>query len=249
MISSLQRTGPVQIIDAAVRAFRQIISPPFRRMLLRSVGLTLLILGLVWFGLTRLLNYYLASHTLSDSWPILDTLAFFVVGAGLLVGLAFLIPPVSALVSGYFLDDAADLVEKTNYPDDAPGTPLSFARSLLYGLRFAGLSLVVNIFALMLFFIPGVNLAAFFIANGYLLGREYFEMAAARFRPMPEAEAMRLRNRATVFSAGLIAALMVAVPVLNLLTPLFGIALMVHVHKHVARRELARRPADPAPPA
>ncbi|GHE69194.1 cysteine biosynthesis protein [Camelimonas fluminis] len=239
MISSLRHTGPVQIFNAAIQALRQIVSPPFRRMLLRSVGLTLLILGLVWFGLTRLLNHYLASHSLSASWPILDTLAFFVAGAGLMVGLAFLIPPVSALVSGYYLDDAAELVEKTDYPEDPPGKPLSVGLSLLYGLRFAGLSLVINLFALLLFFIPGVNMAAFFIANGYLLGREYFEMAAARFRPMAEAEAMRLRNRATVFGAGLVAALLVAVPVLNLLTPLFGIALMVHVHKSVQRAELA----------
>lgn len=242
MITSLQRSGPVQIFQAAQRAFRQIISPPFRRMLLRSVGLTIAILGLIWFGLTRLLNYYLASHSLSSSWPIVDTLAFFVVGAGLMVGLAFLIPPVSALVSGYYLDDAAELVEKSDYPDDLPGTPLSLGRSLIYGLRFAGLSLVINLFALLLFFIPGVNLAVFFIANGYLLGREYFEMAAARFRPMAEAEAMRLRNRVTVFGAGLVAAALVAVPVLNLLTPLFGIALMVHVHKNVQRSELAKRP-------
>ena len=239
MISSLRHTGPVQIINAAIQALRQIVSPPFRRMLLRSIGLTVLILGLVWFGLTRLLNYYLASHALSASWPVLDTLAFFVAGAGLMVGLAFLIPPVSALVSGYYLDDAAELVEKTDYPEDPPGKPLSVGLSLLYGLRFAGLSLVINLFALLLFFIPGVNMAAFFIANGYLLGREYFEMAAARFRPMAEAEAMRLRNRATVFGAGLVAALVVAVPVLNLLTPLFGIALMVHVHKSVQRAELA----------
>jgi len=239
LISSLRHTGPVQIINAAIQALRQIVSPPFRRMLLRSIGLTVLILGLVWFGLTRLLNYYLASHALSASWPVLDTLAFFVAGAGLMVGLAFLIPPVSALVSGYYLDDAAELVEKTDYPEDPPGKPLSVGLSLLYGLRFAGLSLVINLFALLLFFIPGVNMAAFFIANGYLLGREYFEMAAARFRPMAEAEAMRLRNRATVFGAGLVAALVVAVPVLNLLTPLFGIALMVHVHKSVQRAELA----------
>lgn len=241
--------GPLHLIDAAVRAFRQVLSAPFRSMLLRSVGLTILVLGLIWFGLTRLLNYYLEGHSLSASWPILDSLAFFVVGAGLLIGLAFLIPPVSALVSGYFLDDAAELVEKTNYPSDPPGTPLSFARSIVYGLRFAGLSLVVNLFALLLFFIPGVNLAAFFIANGYLLGRDYFEMAAGRFRPMPEAGAMRLRNRATVFGAGLIAACLVAIPVLNLLTPLFGIALMVHVHKRVERAERAQLGADAGNPA
>ncbi|WP_188607905.1 sulfate transporter family protein [Chelatococcus reniformis] len=237
------------LVEGAVKAFSQILSPPFRRLLSLSLLLTAGILLLVWFGLTRLFNYYLSNHSISGSYPILDTLAFFLVGIGLFVGLAFLLPPVSALVSGYFLDEAAEAVEQRYYPNDVPGTPLSFGRSLLYGLRFAGLSLAVNIVALLLVFVPGVNLIAFFVANGYLLGREYFEMAAARFRPVADAEAMRVRNRATVFLGGLAIAALVVVPFANLLTPLFGIALMVHVHKALSRAEpagqtqLSRRPA------
>lgn len=242
-------TSPLILIDGAVKALSQILSPPFRRLLGLSILLTVGILVLIWFGLTRLFNYYLSNHSISGSYPILDTLAFFLVGIGLFVGLAFLLPPVSALVSGYFLDDAAEAVERQYYPADPPGTPLSFGRSLLYGLRFAGLSLAVNIVALLLVFVPGVNLIAFFVANGYLLGREYFEMAAARFRPVAEAEAMRIRNRATVFLGGLVIAALVVVPFANLLTPLFGIALMVHVHKALSRAEavspsqLGARPA------
>lgn len=238
-MTRIRPPGPADLTDAAARAFRQVLSPPFRRMLLRSIGLTVLILAVVWFGLTRLAGHFLDGHALSAAWPVLDTLAYFLVGAGLLVGLAFLIPPVSALVSGYFLDDAAELVERTNYPDDPPGQPMSVWRSLVCGLRFAGLSLALNLLALLLFFIPGVNVAAFFAVNGYLLGREYFEMAAARFRPVAEADAMRRRNRGFVFCAGLVTAAILAVPALNLITPLFGVAMMVHVHKRVARYERA----------
>ena len=178
---------------------------------------------------------------LSD-YPLIDTLAFFFAGVGIFIGLAYIIAPVSAVVAGYFLDDAAELVEQEHYPSDPPGRPLSFARSLIYGLRFAGLALLVNAVALILFFIPVVNVAAFFLANGYLLGREYFELAAGRFRPMPEAAAMRTANRGTVFAAGLLLAVLVAVPILNLLTPLFGVALMVHLHKGLALRGRAPAP-------
>lgn len=229
------------LIDAAVRAMRQILSPPFRRLLGLTMLLTLGLLLVIWFALTRLFDAYLAGHTISASYPILDTLAFFFVGIGLLVGLAFLIPPISAIVAGYFLDEAAELVERADYPADPPGTPLSFARSLLYGLRFAGLSLIVNLVALLLVFVPGVNLIAFFVANGYLLGREYFEMAAARFRPVAEAEKMRVRNRGTIWLGGIILAALVAIPLVNLLTPLFGIAFMVHVNKALTFAESGRR--------
>ncbi len=219
-------------------------------MLFTSLGLTIALLVLVWLVLTRLFAAYLEAHTISGAYPILDTIVFFLTGLGLVVGLAYLVPAVTALVAGYFLDDAAALVEREHYPDAPPGQPLSIGRALLYGARFAALSVMVNIVALLLVFIPGVNLVAFFAANAYLLGREYFELAAARFVPMPEAAALRQRHRGSVFLAGLMIAGLVAIPFLNLLTPLFGIALMVHVSHGVRRQPSAisdqkRLPADP----
>ena len=97
---------------------------------------------------------------------------------------------------------------------------------------------------MLIWFVPGVGLAAFFIANTILLGREYFELAASRFRPLPEVRAMRARHIGTVTLAGAIIACMVVVPILNLLTPLFGTILMVHVHKRLAARAIpAGQPA------
>jgi CysZ protein len=150
-------------------------------------------------------------------------------------------------VAGYFLDDAADIVERTDFPAEPPGQPQPLGRALLYGLRFAGLSLLVNLGALTLFFVPVVNIAAFFAVNAYLLGREYFELAAGRFRPMPDAARMRRAHRPTVLLAGAAIAALLLVPVLNLLTPLFGIALMVHVHKRLSARSLSYGgPGSPA---
>jgi CysZ protein len=226
---------------AAFAAWRQVLSRPFRKILWRSIALTVALLALVWFGLTRLFSYYLQGNPLSTQYPILDGFAFFLAGAGLFVALAYVLPAVSALVAGYFLDDAAEIVERTDFPQDAPGRPLPTGQALLYGLRFAGLSLLVNLIALMLFFVPVVNVVAFFGANAYLLGREYFELAALRFRPPEEAARMRAEFRPTVLLAGAMMAGLVLVPVLNLLTPLFGIALMAHVHKALSARALPDR--------
>jgi CysZ protein len=222
------------LIQAAFKALAQVFSPALRTVLWKSLALTVALLALIWLGLTQLLSFYLEGRDLVASYPFLDGFAFFLAGAGLFVALAYLLPAVSAIVAGYFLDEVAEVVERTAYPDEPPGRPLPLGQSLLYGMRFAGLSLIVNLVALVLFFIPVVNIAVFFVANAYLLGREYFELAAGRFRPMREAARLRAENRATVMLAGAMLAGLVLVPVLNLLTPLFGVALMVHVHKRLS---------------
>lgn len=231
------------ILRASLAALRQVFSAPLRAILWKSLALTVAILVAVWFGLTRLIAWFLAGHHLSAQYPLIDTLAVFLAGAGLVVALAYLMPAVSILVAGYFLDDAAAIVEATDFPGDPPGRAMAPGHAMLYALRFAGLALLVNLVALILFFVPGVNLVAFFGANTYLLGREYFETAAARFRPMDEAGALRRRHSLTTMSAGAILAGLMVVPVLNLLTPLFGIALMVHVHKGLGRKAALAGPA------
>ena len=96
--------------------------------------------------------------------------------------------------------------------------------------------LVVNILALLLLLVPGVNLIAFYVGNGYLLGREYFEMVAMRHLPAAEARRLRKANRGSVLLCGVVIAGLASVPILNLLTPLFATAFMVHVYKGLARR-------------
>jgi uncharacterized protein involved in cysteine biosynthesis len=59
-------------------------------------------------------------------------------------------------------------------------------------------------------------------------------MAAMRFRSVDDAKAMRKANAATVFTAGLLIATFVSIPIVNLATPLFGMALMVHMHKRLS---------------
>jgi CysZ protein len=227
------------VLQSAFAAWRQVMSPELRGILWKSLFLTVALLALVWFALTRTIAWFFQDRSISADYEILDTVALWLAGAGLVVGLAFLLPAVSLLVAGYFLDDAAEIVEKSDFPEDAPGRPMSLGLSLLYGLRFAGLALLVNAGALLLLFVPLVNVAAFFGANAYLLGREYFELAAGRFRSMPEAAQLRSEHRGTVLAAGAILAGMVVIPVVNLLTPIFGVALMVHLHKRlVARRAL-----------
>jgi CysZ protein len=224
------------LIQSAYAAWRQVLHGPLRRILWRSLALTLGLLVLVWVGLTRLFAYYLEGNPVSTDYPILDGFAFFLAGAGLLIVLVYVMRAVSALVASFFLDDAAEIVERTDFPGEPVGQALPAGQALLYGIRFAAFALLVNLAALTLFFVPVVNIFAFFAANAYLLSREYFELAAGRYRGLTEAAAMRRQHRGTVLLAGAVVAGLILVPVLNLLTPLFGVAFMVHVHKRLSAR-------------
>ncbi len=226
------------VLPSAYAALRQVLSPQLRGLFWRSLGLTLLLLGLLWYGLSWLLGTFVAAHPVSTDYPFINSVLVFLAGAGLLIGLLYVLPVTSALVAGFFLDEAALAVERTDFPSDRPGEPISLAKSIGYGLRFAGLAILVNVAALLLIFIPGVNIVAFFAANAYLLSREYFEMAAARFRPVSDAARLRRENRATVLAGGALLAGLMLIPIINLTIPLFGIAFMVHLHKRIATRRL-----------
>ncbi len=231
------------ILAAARAAFGQLFSPQFRSVFLKTLGLTLLALVAVWFGLKELFEW-LALPWLDALLPGLSGwagwlgfIAAIVAGIGLALGLAVLIAPVTAIVAGLFLDDIAETVERTDYPLDPPGKAVPALRSFVLALKFLAIVIAGNLIALLLLLVPGINIAAFFLVNGYLLGREFFEFAAMRFRPEAEAKALRARNAGAVFLAGLVIAAFLAVPLLNLLTPLFAAAMMVHLHKAVSARD------------
>ena len=223
------------MLDDALAAFQQIFTPPFRAVLIKMLGLTVVLLGLVWFGLDRLVLHFVHVET-----PWVATLLSLITGIGLFVGLAFLLAPTSSLIAGLFLDELAENVEREIYPADRIGRALPAGYAVWLALRFALVSALVNFVALMLLLVPGINAIAFFVANAYLLSREFFELAALRYRPLDEVRALRRRHPLRIFAAGLLVAALLAVPILNLLTPLFGTAFMVRVHKRIAAPAVPR---------
>ena len=68
------------LIQAVFAAAREVFSPALRSFLWKSLGLTIALLVLVWLGLTRLFDAFLSNHSLSASYPIIDSFAFFLAG-------------------------------------------------------------------------------------------------------------------------------------------------------------------------
>jgi len=224
------------MLDAAVLAFRDILSPPFRGVLMKALALTAALLVVLWLALE-----WLFAHFVATPWPWLDTTLDIMTGVGLLVGLGFLVAPVAALFAGLFLDEVAEVVERTHYPYDPPGRAQPFLLGLITAVQFLGVVLLVNAVALPLVLILGFGFLIFLVANAYLLGREYFELAARRHHDELAARELRRRNSGPIFLAGLLIAAFLAVPVANLLAPLFGTAFMVHFEKRIAARTVLVR--------
>jgi CysZ protein len=236
------------MLEAAIKALLQMFSQPFRTVLLKSVGLALALLAILVILLYRLLTWLTTS---GQAWAEgllgamahgpLAVLGWFValaLGLGLIAGAIFLMPAVTAVVASFFADEIAETVERTHYPFDPPGVALPLRRAVLQGAKTAAVAVAIYLVCAPFLLFAGFGAALFFIATAYLLGREYFELAAMRFHPVAEAKALRRENSTTVFVAGLFIAGFVSIPIVNLATPLFGTAFMVHVHKRLAGKQM-----------
>lgn len=233
------------ILKAARLAAINLFAQETRSAFWKVIGLTLLMLIGLWFLITGLFSTF-ALPWMQDFFPEMpewtDTAGFFfgvLASIALAFGLAFLIAPISVVIAGFFLDDVAEAIERRDYPRSPVGKALTLREALPQTAKFLGVVALGNILAFTLLLVPVVNLVAFLAVNAYLLGREFFEFAAMRYHTPEEARELRSRYGTTVFLAGLLIAGFLAVPILNLLTPLFAAGLMVHLHQMIAERDRA----------
>jgi CysZ protein len=218
---------PTALFDAA----RDVLSPALRAVLWKALALTLALLVGVWFAADAGIRALLPA--LGPGW---ESAADWLTGIALFIGLGFLLAPVTTLFAGLFLDDVADAVERLHYPDDPPGRPMAFWPGLAATLRFTALVLLVNAVLLVLVLLPGINLPLFVLANAYFLGREYFEFVALRHLPPEAVKREREAGSGRIFLAGAVIAAVMAIPVVNLMTPIFATAFVEHLFKRRAYR-------------
>ena len=242
------------MIDAAFKALLQMFAPALRRVLLKAVGLALILIVIIGILMHRMLAAWAQSganwaeqasgFAPHAAWATLAWVLSIMAGLGIITGALFLMPAVAAFVGSFLVDEIADAVEHEHYPAEPPGRALPFFRALVEGIKIAALALLVYLCALPFVLFAGLGVIILFLANAYLLSREYFELAAMRFRPPREARVMRKSNAIYVFLAGMIIAVFVSIPIINLATPVFAMAFMVHIHKKLsgARPELIERP-------
>jgi len=221
------------MLSAAFKALQDLLSPEFRGILVKALGLTLLLFVAVLIAV----EVVLSSLSLVP-WGWAENLIAVVAGLGLIVVFFFLAAPVTAMFAGLFLDRVAVWVEQRHYPRDPPGTDLPTMQAISTALKFALVILLVNIAILPVVFL-GLGAIGLIVANAYLLSREYFEMAAMRYMPVEDAREFRRANSPQIFVSGFIPALLAIVPIVNLVVPLFATAYFMHILKAMRRRSSA----------
>ena len=220
------------ILSDFLKSVAQFDDPKFRRVLWRGMGLTIVLLIaaclLVNFGINQLLSSAWAANLIGNqSW-----LGALINVGGVLFTIAlsiWLMVPVTSAIIALFLDEVAQAVEARHYPHLPKQTATKLQDQILVGIRFLGILLLANIGALILsMIVPLLAPFVFWATNGYLMGREYFQMAAMRRMPRAQAQELFQRHQGSIWTAGILMAIPMSIPLVGLFIPILGAATFTH---------------------
>ena len=236
------------MIAALTKAVGQIGDPRIRGTIVVSTLAALVILAalsavsawlLLWGGDS--LSAWLFAGDEDSFWQrLLEWLLGAVAIAAVIFASFLLFPSTVGIVVGVMLERVAGAVEARHYPGLPPARDQPVMEAVRGALGFAGVTIAINLLALPLYlalsFLPPLNFFVFYMVNAYLLGREYFEMVAVRRLEMKAATQLRRRSRGRVFLAGVVIAILLTIPLVNILTPVVATAFMVHVFEALRGR-------------
>ena len=214
-----------------LKALRQLPESPLRNVVILSIISTLLLLAGIWAAIFFTLSLYL-DLSINVPWyfggayatSILEGLLGSVLGFGTL----FLLPPVAMAITGLLLEKVAQAVEDKHYAGVSALREQSVTEAVVESVRFALWALLLNLLILPFLFAGPIYLVVYYTMNGFLLGREYFDLVALRHQNPKETKRLRRKHRASLWMAGVGITALLNIPVLNLIIPVLAVAMMVH---------------------
>jgi uncharacterized protein involved in cysteine biosynthesis len=212
------------LLTPLVRAVAQLDDPVLLGVLVRSLLWSAACFIALHFAVVWAIDHLLHLH----GW--LSWTADFVGGLGASILALWLFLPIAVIISSLYIDRIAAAVERRHYPSLPPARGAPVAVQLWDGIGIAARILLLNVLALIAaLFLPGVGLILAWIIGGYAIGRGLFAAVAMRRMSRPAATLAYRQVRSLVLVQGCILALAGYVPLLNLLIPVVGTAVMVHV--------------------
>ena len=240
------------LFSAALRATASLFTPGLFILLLATIltaigGLALFVIAASGFALhfSPLIHNNFLSGLIAWGGSI---------GSAIIAWLLF--PAIMPLVVSFFGTKIASVIEKQDYPNLLRAHTPAFWPEMFHDLGFSLKAVFLNIICLPLYLVPGVNIVLFYLLNGYLLGKEFFLMAARRYMPPKEAEALRRNYVWPVLAGGCLLTFCATVPFINLVAPFWGVALMTHLFHELYASQRALLPlitdgpgsTEPGPP-
>jgi CysZ protein len=226
------------ILSSFLAALGQMGDPRFRRVLGLGIVLTISLLVGMTTAFVWLINSLAGGSAFVDilgevrwlndliSWGSFFLISFLSI---------FLMVPVASAITSMFLDEVAQAVEDKHYPQLPKVPPVPFGDALRDTINFLGVLIGANILALFLYAI--FSFAAPFIfwaLNGFLLGREYFMLAAMRRVGRDQAKILRKQHVGVIWVAGILMAMPLSIPLLNLFIPILGAATFTHLYHRIS---------------
>ncbi len=228
------------ILSSFLRTLGQLGDARFRRVLLLGIVLTLALLVAATAAVFVLMQWaFGADVTLPLFGPVTwlgDLLSW--TSVFVMLGLSiFLMIPVASAITSMFLEDVADAVEDRHYAHLPPASAIPFGEAVRDTLGFLGVLIGVNVVALFLYAIfSPLTPFIFYGMNGYMLGREYFTLVAMRREGRAGARRLMRENSLTIWAAGILMAIPLTVPIMNLFIPILGAASFTHIY-HGLRKD------------
>jgi CysZ protein len=229
------------ILTDFFKALGQMDDRAFRRVLLLGLGLTIAFLvGLyaAWLALVDVIaDGPLVLPFVGEVTWIGSLLNWGGLGVIVLMSI-FLMIPVASAITSFFLEDVADAVEAKYYPTLMPAPKVRFFDALSDTALFLFVLIGANIAALFAYaMLPFLAVPIFYALNGYLLGREYFTIAAMRREGRAGAKEMRRQFSGQIWIAGILMALPLTIPIMNLFIPILGAATFTHLYHRLAQTQ------------
>lgn len=216
------------------KALGQLSDPRFRLVFAKGLGLTLGLLVAAYVAVVWLVGWVTPD---SLSLPFIGSIGWVdeLLSAGslllMLVLSVFLMVPVASAMTSLFLEDVAEAVEHRHYPAMPPVASLGWGEALRDTVNFLGVLLGANLVALVAYLVlPFAAPVIFYALNGFLLGREYFQVAATRREGRDGARRLREKHRGEIWLAGCLMAVPLTFPLVNLLVPILGAATFTHLY-------------------
>lgn len=207
---------------ATFKALRDLLLPGILKILLWCMLTYGVFFGLLIWLLDWAINRF---TSLTDGQGFA---AHLLAGAGGIVLAWFLLPLLYPILVGFFEDDVAETIDRADYPQ-RPAAQAPFWPSLAGDLIFTIKAIALNVVCLPLFFVPVLGLFVYYGLNGYLLGTQFFRMAAGRRIDRAAADQLQRQNFVTIFAAGVAISFFATIPLVNLAAPILGIATMLHL--------------------
>ena len=215
------------MINLFLISFSQLPDPAFRRVIVKAIVLSVFI-----FVFLAILVWFVLSETNFFTFWLFETFADMFGGITAIVIAWLLFPTFASFFITLFLEDIVEAVENRHYSSIILEKINNPSATFIISLRFTAIALFLNILAIPFYFFtiwfPPLGIFVFYCLNGYLLGREYFELVALRHIKMEDIPSIRQSNRWQLFLFGSVTTFLFTIPIINFLAPILGVTGMTH---------------------